>query len=230
MQLSIQHQESYLRGELLLRTIFGTIYIYTPHIFLLVFVGIWSGILGFLAFWVVLFTGTYPQSWFEFQVKLMNWSLRVNATLMNLVDGYPAFGVNGTSDKVSLTVPYPEIISRGLVLVRVLFGAIYVILPHGFCLMFRMLATGVLSLLAWFSVVFTDNYPANWHEFNVGTLHWSARVQLYMSYMTDEYPKFSGKELDSEGEAPAVDAAAPEETPDSAAPEEESDSPPDNNR
>jgi hypothetical protein len=39
--------------------------------FLLAFVGIWAGILGFLAFWVVLFTGSYPQSWFEFQVKLM---------------------------------------------------------------------------------------------------------------------------------------------------------------
>ena len=37
MKLSIQHQESYSRGELLLRTIFGAIYIGVPHLFLLTF-------------------------------------------------------------------------------------------------------------------------------------------------------------------------------------------------
>ena len=215
MTLSIQHQESYSRGELLLRTIFGAIYIFVPHVFLLAFVGIWAGILGFLAFWVVLFTGSYPQSWFEFQVKLMNWSMRFNATIMHLVDGYPAFGVNGTSDKVSLTVSYPETISRGLVIVRTLFGAIYVVLPHGVCLMFRMMATGVLAILAWFSVLFTGNYPDRWHAFNVGTLRWGLRVQLYMTFLTDEYPKFTGKELEAdaapvaEAEAPAADDTAP---------------------
>ena len=209
MTLSIQHQESYSRGELLLRTIFGAIYIFVPHVFLLAFVGIWAGILGFLAFWVVLFTGSYPQSWFEFQVKLMNWSMRFNATIMHLVDGYPAFGVNGTSDKVSLTVSYPETISRGLVIVRTLFGAIYVVLPHGVCLMFRMMATGVLAILAWFSVLFTGNYPDRWHAFNVGTLRWGLRVQLYMTFLTDEYPKFTGKELEEEDAAPVAEAEAP---------------------
>ena len=38
MKLSITHQESYSRGELILRTLFGVVYIAIPHFFLLVFV------------------------------------------------------------------------------------------------------------------------------------------------------------------------------------------------
>ena len=43
--------------------------------------------------------------------------------MSNLADDYPAFGLNGTDEHTSLEVPYPERISRGLTIVRLLFGA-----------------------------------------------------------------------------------------------------------
>jgi hypothetical protein len=193
MKLDITHQDSYSRGELLLRTIFGMIYIGIPHGFLLFFLGIWSAILGFITFWVVLFTGQFPQGIFDYQYKLMKWNLRLSATLYNLIDGYPAFGLNGTSDKVDFDLQRPEKVSQGLVLVRALFGFIYVMIPHGFCLYFRMIGTAILAFLAWWAVLFTGKYPEKWHAFNVGTFRWAFRIQLYMGYFTDEYPKFSGK-------------------------------------
>jgi hypothetical protein len=85
-------------------------------------------------------------------------------------------------------------VSQGLVLVRALFGWIYVGVPHGFCLYFRFIGTGVLMFLAWWAVLFTGRYPESWHAFNVGTLRWYTRIGLYLSYFTDEYPPFSGKE------------------------------------
>ncbi len=109
MILTIKNQEHYSRGELLLRTIFGPLYITLPHVFLLFFVGLWGAILFFVAFLVVVFTGNYPQSFFEFQVQLMRWKLRLNARLFNLSDGYPAFGLLGTDDEYTqFEVPYPE--------------------------------------------------------------------------------------------------------------------------
>jgi hypothetical protein len=48
--------------------------------------------------------------------------------------------------------------------------------------------------IAWWVVLFTGKYPETWHAFNVGTFRWITRVQLYMGFMTDEYPPFSGKE------------------------------------
>ena len=209
----------YSRGELLLRTIFGFLYIFFPHMFLMVFIGIWSGILGFVSFWVVLFTGRYPQSFFEFQTKFKAWGLRFQATFMNLVDGYPSFGVNGTSEKVNLTVEYPESLSRGLVIIRMLFGVFYVVLPHGFCLMFRMIATQVLGFLAWWVVLFTGSYPEAWHDFNVGTLRWVTRVSLYNDLMTDDYPPFSGKDFDADPTAPAAVQPSQPQQPVSAPPQ-----------
>jgi hypothetical protein len=194
MKLSITHQEKYSRGELILRTLFGYFYILIPHGFLLGIVGIWSAILSFATFWVVLFTGRFPESIFNFQIGYQNWSLRVSSTIMNLVDGYPAFFPKGTSDKVKLEVPRPEKVSQGMVLVRALFGSIYVGVPHFFCLYFRLIATGVLAFLAWWAVLFTGKYPERWHAFNVGTFRWSSRIMLYLGYFTDTYPPFSGKE------------------------------------
>lgn len=194
MKLTIQHQAEYSRGELLLRTFFGYLYIMIPHIFLLFFVAIWAAILMFLTFFIVLFTGKYPRDWFDFQVKFMNWQMRLNATLFNLVDGYPAFLPDGTSDKVKLEVEYPEKVNQLLVLLRAFFGSLFVGIPHGFCLFFRSIGGMVLYFLAWWVVLFTGKYPEDWHEYNVGTFRWEARVGAYMMFMTDVYPPFSGKE------------------------------------
>jgi len=194
MKLTISHQEKYSRGQLILRTLFGWIYIGIPQFFLLAVVGIWSAILSFVTFWVVLFTGKFPESIFKFQVAYQNWAMRVSASLTNLVDGIPTYFPKGTSDVVKLEVPRPEKVRQGLVIVRLLFGAIYVGIPHYFCLYFRLIATGVLAFLAWWAVLFTGTYPSRWHAFNVGTMRWSTRISLYLGYFTDEYPKFTGKE------------------------------------
>ncbi|MGJ3236981.1 DUF4389 domain-containing protein [Marivirga sp.] len=193
LTFEIKHQDRYSRGELLLRTFFGWLYILIPHVFLLFFMSLWGAILGFIAFWVVLFTGRYPQSFFEYQVKLIRWNTRVQARISNLADDYPPFGLDAKDEYVNVDVKYPERISRGLVILRVLFGIIYVIIPHAFILFFRLIWTQILVFIAWWVVLFTGEFPKSWHEFIVGTFRWQTRVNLYMSYMTDEYPPFSGK-------------------------------------
>ncbi|MCK5134732.1 MAG: DUF4389 domain-containing protein [Bacteroidales bacterium] len=198
MKLTIKHQERYSRGELLLRTLFGWLYIYLPHGFLLMFVSLWGAILQFVAFWVILFTGRYPESMFEFQVGLLKWNVRVTARMYNVSDGYPAFGIKSTDDHTDITVPYPEKVSRGLTLVRLLFGIFYVYLPHGFILMFRAFFVGILQFLAWWVVLFTAEYPKNMHDWIVGQVRWQMRVNLYMMFMTDTYPPFTGDELPDE--------------------------------
>lgn len=194
MKLKITHQEKYSRGQLILRTLFGWIYIGIPHFFLLFFIGIWSAILSFATFWVVLFTQKFPKGIFDWQIKFMNWGLRVSAVLSNLVDEYPEFYPRGSSEKVSLAVEHPAKVKWWLVLVRVLFGSIYVGIPHGICLIGRYIATAVLMFIAWWAVLFTGKYPARMHAFNVGTYRWVYRISLYLGYFTDEYPRFSGKE------------------------------------
>jgi len=164
MIFEIKHQEQYSRGELLLRSFFGYFYIVIPHLFLLTFLSIWASIITFIAFWSILFTGRYPQSFFEYQVKLMRWNLRVNARIYNLSDGYPPFGLSAEDDAVTFEMPYPESLSRGLCLVKMLFGYFYVIIPHGIVLYFRMIAMMFLQFIAWWAVLFTGEYPKSWFK------------------------------------------------------------------
>ncbi|RMF76946.1 MAG: DUF4389 domain-containing protein [Chloroflexi bacterium] len=131
MNLTIPHQESYSRGELLLRTFFGWLYIGIPHGIVLAILGVVSAIITFIAFFAILFTGKYPQGMFDFQVNVLAWSMRVTARTTNLVDGYPPFAMEAPDDPVQLTVDYPETLSRGLLLLKVFFGWLYVAIPHG---------------------------------------------------------------------------------------------------
>ncbi len=198
MRLVIKHQEKYSRGELLLRTFFGWLYIYIPHYFVLFFVSIWGAILQFVAFWVILFTGRYPQSMFEFQVGLLKWTVRLSARAYNVSDGYPSFGIKGTDEFTDLNVPYPEKVDRGLVLLRFFLGLFYVIIPHYFILAFRGIWVGILAFVAWWVVLFTGRYPDYMHNWVVGQVRWQMRIMLYMQYMTDKYPAFTGDELPEE--------------------------------
>jgi len=191
MTFEIKHAEQLSRGELLLRTFFGWLYIGLPHGFLLLFVGMWGAILGFISFWIILFTGRYPQSFFEFQVGLTQWQTRLNARIYNLADGYPAFGISATDDSTNVVIPYPEKLSRGTLLLKLFFGWIYVLIPHGFVLFFLSLGVMFALFIGWWIILFTGQLPVSIHNFIVGSLRWSTRVRLYMGNMTDTYPPFS---------------------------------------
>lgn len=194
MKLTITRQEDYSRGQLLLRSFFGFIYMIFPHIFIMMFCNLWASILSFISWWIILFTGRYPQSFFDYQVKMLRWSIRLTARMRNLVDGYPAFMPSGSDDLTQLEVTYPESLSRGNLLLRTFFGWLYILIPHGFMLFFRAIWGMILSFIAWWVVLFTGRYPESMHEFQVGTIRWGTRVNLYVANMTDNYPPFNGRE------------------------------------
>lgn len=206
MRLDIKHQEKYSRGELLLRTFFGSIYIYIPHFFILFFVSIWALVLRFVAFWVILFTGTYPRSMFDFQLGFLKWIIRIFARSLNVSDGYPAFGIKENDPYTDLILEYPEKVNRGLVLLRFFLGVFYVYIPHFFILYFRAVFVNILVFFAWWIVLFTGKYPEDLHKWVVGQVRWQVRVALYMAYMTDTYPAFTGDELAEEKEIPDADS------------------------
>lgn len=65
-----------------------------PHIIVLYFVGIAAAIAGWVAYWIVAFTGVYPDGIFNFTVGAIRWSTRINAWLYSLTDEYPPFQLN----------------------------------------------------------------------------------------------------------------------------------------
>jgi hypothetical protein len=95
---------------------------------------------------------------------------------------------------VKLTVDHPERLSRGILILRLLFGWLYVGIPHGICLGFYGIAVFFVMIAAWFVVLFTGKYPKGMFDFVVGLYRWQMRVNGYLLFLTDVYPPFSGKE------------------------------------
>jgi hypothetical protein len=109
-------------------------------------------------------------------------------------------------DPVRLEADLQPGLSRGLWLVKWIAA-----LPHVVVLTALWAAFGVLSVIAWFAILFTGRYPRSIFDFNVGVLRWTWRVSYYAfngGLGTDEYPPFT---LDPRpGDAARLDVAYPD--------------------
>ena len=65
-----------------------------PHFVLLFFLVCGWVVTSVIAWFVILFTGTYPASLYPFGVSVMRWLLRVEAYMLLLVDEYPPFALD----------------------------------------------------------------------------------------------------------------------------------------
>ncbi len=65
-----------------------------PHFIVLYFVGIAAAIAGWIAYWAIAFTGTYPEGIFRFVAGAIRWSIRTSAWLFSLTNEYPPFALN----------------------------------------------------------------------------------------------------------------------------------------
>jgi hypothetical protein len=64
-----------------------------PHLIVLIFVLVAWSFTTIAAWFIILFTGNYPQGLYEFGVGALRWRLRVEAYLLLMVDEYPPFSL-----------------------------------------------------------------------------------------------------------------------------------------
>ena len=204
VQVSVDYPAKLSRGILLLKTFLGWL-ICIPHLVCLVVLALVALVLLLISWFAVLFTGKYPRSCFDFIIGVQDWGLRVGAYLSYLRDEYPTFGLKASYPS-SFNVTYPEKLSRGKLILRLFFGIFYILIPHGFCLYFRLIGHVCVAFVAWWAILFTGKIPESMFRFILGTFRWGLNLRAYWIFMTDEYPPFSGKPDQAVGIAAGVTA------------------------
>ncbi len=178
-----------------------------PHV--LVLIPLWAMfvVLTVVAFFAILFTGRYPRGIFELNVGVLRWSWRVGyysySTLAT--DVYPPFTLAEVPEyPASLSVEYPERLSRGLVLVKWWLLALphYVVVglltgpqfgyqtDQGTRYQTQIGLIGILVLVAAVLLAVRGAYPRHLYDLVLGLNRWVYRVAGYASLMTDVYPPF----------------------------------------
>ena len=169
--------------------IFVKLLLAIPHFIILWALGIAAGVMGFIAFFAILFTKRYPRGLFDFVVNVNRWSANVDAYTGLLRDEYPPFSWEPGQYAVTYEVDYPEKLNRWLPLVKWWLLAI----PHYIVLFALGIAAFVVYIIAWFAILFTKRFPRGLFDFTVGYTRWEYRVNAYAGLLRDEYPPFSLK-------------------------------------
>jgi hypothetical protein len=149
-------------------------------------IGIFAGLLALPAALAIVVRQVYPSYVLAFNDALLSLQTRVDAYLLLLTDEYPSIEEN---DVVSVTFPEvdAQALNRWLPLIKWLLA-----LPLYLVGIAYIIYAAFLTLFAWFSVLFTGNYPEFCAEGVVGTIAYWNRVAGYALLMvTDEYPTFS---------------------------------------
>ena len=157
-----------------------------PHYFALLFVGIGAFFVLIYAFFVVLFTRRWPRGAFDYLVGTLRWTYRVLAYLHLMTDAYPPFLLDDDPNyPVRLDIEYPDETDRWRPLVQWLLAIPYIWVAGVFYWL-----TGVLTVVAFFTVLFTKRIPRGVFEMMLPGFRWYVRGYGYAYFMTERYPPF----------------------------------------
>ena len=146
-----------------------------------------GGVLFLATMLMLVFRQKYPRWWFDWNIALTKFSIRVGAYLALLRDEYPS---TDEDQAVHIEIPYPDAkkdLNRWLPLVKW-----FLAIPHYIILFFLGIAAVFVVIITWFAILFTGRYPKGLFDFVVGVMRWSLRVMAYAALLTtDEYPPFT---------------------------------------
>jgi hypothetical protein len=157
-----------------------------PHLFALVFIGLGAFFVAIYAFFAVLFTGRWPRGAFDYLVGTARWSYRVIVYIHLMTDAYPPFTLaDDPAFPVRLSVEYPAHVANWRPLVQWLLA-----IPYLWIAGVLYWLTGALTIVAFFTVLFTKQIPRGVFELMIPGLRWNLRGNAYAYFATEEYPPF----------------------------------------
>ena len=141
--------------------------------------------LAVVNWFALLFTEKRLDGIRDFALYYLRWRTRALAYVALFVDEYPPFGDAPYPTAITVTEPSAPR-DRLSIALRLLLA-----LPHILVLVFLLFGWMIVSVIAWFVILFTGSYPASLYPFAAGVMRWALRVETYLLLLVDEYPPFS---------------------------------------
>ncbi len=166
-------------------TTFFRMILVIPHAILS---GIWgwlAQVLGVLQWFIILFTGKRNESMWKMQSDYLGYSARVLSYAALLHGVFPPFGTDPGATGVSYAFEYEESANRLSNALRMIWS-----IPAFIISEVLLFAVFFVTVIAWFSILFTAKYPPGMHAFAVKAYRYYVRTNSYTMLMTDTYPKY----------------------------------------
>jgi hypothetical protein len=181
VHLEIERQEEYSRFMPLIKWLLAI-----PHYLVLLVLGIGAFFVIIASFFAVLFTGRYPRGMFDYMVGVHRWGMRVIAYTDLMVDPYPPFTLDDDPNyPVHFDIDYPEYVDRWRPLVHWL-----LVIPLAIVAYVVYYLGRIMVFLAFFTILFTKQYPEGMFNIVRISLRWLARASAYENWMVTRYPPF----------------------------------------
>lgn len=144
-----------------------------------------AAVVAVISWFAIVFTGTQLDGLWSITAFYLRWRVRAGAYVALLRDEYPPFGDGPYPAGVDIAPP-PATRSRLSVAFRLILA-----IPQLIAVWAISIAWAITTMIAWFAILFTGEYPAGLYRFGVGALRWTTRVEAYLLLLHDEFPPFS---------------------------------------
>jgi hypothetical protein len=163
-----------------------------PHFAVLYGLRVLSQVVAVLSWFAIVFTGQLPESFANLQSMWIRYEIRTYTFALFMREEYPPFGFamtptdGGEDSRVAVNLQ-PVLTDRNRVTVGF---RVVLVIPHVVALALLGIASAVVSIIAFFAVLFTGSWPTGMRDFVVNVERYYLRVQTYFLMLTDEYPPF----------------------------------------
>jgi Domain of unknown function (DUF4389) len=195
---AVTYEVAYTAERNRLTTAFRMILV-IPH---QIVMGVWqylAQILGFVQWFIVLFTGKRHQGIFTPQDQWLGYASRVMTYSSLMSDPYPPFGTDPGATGVTYSMSYAEPADR------LTNGLRFIWAIPAMVVMFALTIAGTaVAVVSWFAILFTGTQPRGMFDFLVKAHRYAIQTNAYMLLMTDTYPKFEQTSTGGAGSSPSA--------------------------
>lgn len=158
------------------------------------------------AWFAVVFTAKYPDGLYNFNAGVIRWSTRLNAYMTLVTDAYPPFSIGEeNSYPVRLNIAPPKPVYSRL---HAFFRGITAI-PSMIVAYVLLLVAQLVSIGAWFSIVFTGKTSVGMQNLINWGLAYQAKFNGYYGLLHEEWwPPLEDDASSTSGSLPAGGTAA----------------------